>query len=221
MSIIPSEQPRERLLRLGVQALSTEELLALLINSGSAGFSARDIAHTVLTQYRSLADLAGRDISELRKIRGMGTAKAATLQAALELAHRVQAEPFSDRITINSPTVLAKRMAPLLRHLRTETFHVLLLNTANQIIRDVVVGEGSLNAVVIHPREVFRIAISESAASVILVHNHPSGNTEPSKEDIHITKQLVEAGKIVDIKVIDHVIIAGNNYTSLAERNLM
>lgn len=213
--------PRERLLRLGPRALATSELLALLINTGTVGLSAADIARDLLVRFPSLADLSGRDASELRALKGMGSAKAATLCAAFELAHRIQAEPFGDRVVITSPRVLANLLIPRLRNLRTETFHVVMLNSANQIIRDVAVSEGSLNSVVIHPREVFRLAIAENAAAVILAHNHPSGNTEPSKEDITVTRQLVEAGRIVDIRVLDHLVIGGDDFTSLAERHLL
>jgi DNA repair protein RadC len=213
--------PRERLLRLGPQALSTQELLALLINTGQQGNPALAIAAALLDRFPSLADIAARDVSELRGVLGLGTAKASLVKAALELATRMQAEPYSGKYAITGPESLAKRMAPLLQHQRTELFYVLLLNTANLVIRDVLVGKGSLNSVSIHPREVFRLAISECAASILLVHNHPSGNAEPSADDVAITKQLVAAGRIVDINVLDHVIIAGNSYTSLAERNLM
>jgi len=215
------DRPRERLVRHGAAALATTELLALLIGHGTAGRPAESIARDLLDRTRSLTDLAARDVAEIRAVPGMGTAKAATLCAAMELAHRIQAEPFSARPVISSPEVLAGMMRPRLRHQRQESFHVLLLSSANQLIRDVLVGVGSLNACIIHPREVFRIAIAENAASVILVHNHPSGNTEPSAEDLAITRQLVDAGRIVDIRVIDHVIIAGEEFTSFAQRHLL
>lgn len=215
------ERPRERLLHHGAKALTTTELLALLIGHGTAGVSADAIARSILDQFGSLTDLAARDVAELRRIHGMGTAKAATLCAALELAVRLQAEPFARGASITSPRILADLMRPRLRHQRTESFHVLLLNSANQLLRDVVASEGSLNACVIHPREVFRIAIAENAAAVILLHNHPSGNTEPSPEDLAITRQLVDAGRIVDIRVLDHVIIGGDGFTSFAERHLL
>lgn len=215
------DRPRERLIALGATALSTQELLELLINSGSRRASAQQIAHSVIDRYPSLTDLASRDVAELRSILGMGDAKAATLCAAFELAQRIQAAPFQHRLIITSPEMVARRLIPRMRHLRTETFVVMLLSSANQIIRDVVISEGSLNAVLIHPREVFRLAIAESAASIIVAHNHPSGNVEPSAEDIAITKQLVEAGRIVDIRVLDHIIIAGDAFTSLAERQVL
>ena len=221
MPVLQADRPRERLLRFGAPALSTEELLGLLINYGTAQQSALDIAHAVLERYPSLTDLAGRDVAELRAIHGMGTAKASTLCAAFELAHRIQAAPFHHKEVVSSPAVLARMLTPRMRHLRKETFVVVLLNTANQVLRDVAVGEGSLNAVIIHPREVFRLAIAENAASIIVAHNHPSGNLEPSREDIAITKQLVEAGRIVDIRVLDHLIIAGESFTSMAERHLL
>lgn len=218
---IEQERPRERLLQHGPRALTTYELLALLIGHGTAGSSAESIARNVLERFPSLTDLAGRDASELKTIHGMGMAKAATLCAAIELANRIQAEPFTARTSITSPALLARLMAPQLRHARTESFHVLLMNSANQIIRDVTVSQGSLNSCIIHPREVFRIAIAENAAAIILLHNHPSGNTEPSREDLTITQQLVDAGRIVDIRVLDHVIIGGDDYTSFAERHLL
>lgn len=216
-----SDRPRERLVQLGATALSTRELLTLLIGSGTPKHSASQIAQDILVRFTSLADLASRDVVELMSIHGMGTAKATTLCAAFELARRIQAEPFAERVTVTTPAVLAQILIPRMRHLRTESFRVVLLNSANQVLRDVCVSDGSLNAVLIHPREVFRLAIAESAASIIVAHNHPSGNTEPSKEDIAITKQLVDAGNIVDIRVLDHLIIAGNSYTSFVERGLM
>jgi DNA repair protein RadC len=216
-----TDRPRERLIQVGPDALSTQELLTLLISSGTSKRSASDIAHDILQRFTSLADLASRDVVELMSIHGMGAAKATTLCAAFELARRIQAEPFTERIVVSTPAVLAQTMIPRMRHLRTESFRVVLLNSANQVIREVCVSDGSLIAVLIHPREVFRLAIAESAASIIVAHNHPSGNTEPSGEDVAITKQLIEAGRIVDIKVLDHLIIAGNTYTSFVERGLM
>ena len=216
-----SDRPRERLARLGPRALSTRELLALLINSGTVLRSADTIAGDLLERYGSLNTIAGCDVSELMLMPGMGNAKAATLCAALELATRLQAEPFTDQRSITSPELLARRMITRLRHLKREIFLVILLNTAHQIIREVSVGEGSLNAVVVHPREVFRLAIAEHAAAIILVHNHPSGNPEPSKEDLAITRHLTEAGRIVEIKVLDHIIIGGDTFTSFSDRNLL
>ncbi|MEN3026862.1 MAG: DNA repair protein RadC [Chlorobiota bacterium] len=214
------ERPRERLLRYGASVLADAELLAILIGSGTQGFSALDVARALLQRFGSLTELASRDVSELRGIRGMGTVRAVTLAAAFEVARRLQAEPFTSRRVIRSPADVAQMFIPRLRGARTESFWVLLLNAANQVIREVVVSEGILTASLVHPREVFRLAITESAAAVILLHNHPSGNTEPSPEDIALTRQLVQAGSIVGIPVLDHIIIAGETYVSLRERGV-
>lgn len=215
------ERPRERLLRYGAETLSDAEVLAILIGSGTRGFSALDVARELLQRFGNLTELSRRDVSELRAVRGMGTVRAVVLSAAFELVRRIQAEPFTARRVIRSPEDVARMYIPRLRSARTESFRVLLLNAANQIIREVVVSEGTLTASLAHPREVFRLAITESAAAVILLHNHPSGNTEPSPEDIALTRQLVQAGKLLDIPVLDHIIIAGEAYVSLRERGVL
>ncbi|GBD07601.1 hypothetical protein HRbin21_01431 [bacterium HR21] len=214
------ERPRERLLRYGASVLSNAELLAILIGSGTQGFSALDVARELLDRFGSLTDLAARDVSELRAVRGMGMVRSIVLAAAFEVARRLQAEPFAARRVIRSPEDVARLYIPRLRGARTESFHVLLLNAANQIVREVLVSEGTLTASLVHPREVFRLAITESAAAIIVLHNHPSGNSEPSAEDIAVTRQLVQAGKLLDIPVLDHIIIAGDSYTSLRERGV-
>lgn len=222
-SLLPSsvsEQPRERLIKHGPRALSTHELLALILGNGTRSSPVLSLATDLLRRFGSLADIARMDVAELRHHHGLGTAKAARLCAALELASRLQSEPFHTRTVITGPGALAAYLAPMFRNARTEHFNIVMLNSANQIIRIQEVSHGSLNACVIHPREVFRLAIAESAAGIILVHNHPSGNTEPSKADIEITKRLVQAGNIVDIRILDHLIIGGDEYTSLVERNL-
>lgn len=215
------ERPRERLVRYGAAVLSDAELLAILIGSGTHGFSALDVARELLRRFGTLTELSARDVSELRTIRGMGTVRAVVLAAAFELARRLQAEPFAARKVIRSPEDVARLYIPRLRGARTESFHVLLLNAAHQVIREVRISEGTLTASLVHPREVFRLAITESAAAIIALHNHPSGNTEPSAEDIALTRQLVQAGTVVEIPVLDHIIIAGEAYVSLRERGLM
>ncbi len=215
------ERPRERLLRYGAAVLSDAELLAIFIGSGTQGFSALDVARELLQRFGSLTEIASRDVSELRSVRGMGTVRAVVLAAAAELARRLQAEPFSARKVIRSPEDVARMYIPRFRGARTESFHVLLLNAAHQVVREVPVSTGTLTASLVHPREVFRLAITESAAAVILLHNHPSGNAEPSPEDVAVTRQLVSAGTLLDIPVLDHIIIAGDAYTSLRERGLM
>lgn len=215
------ERPRERLMNHGAHTLSDAELLAILIAKGTKGFSALDAARTMLQRFSTLSEMSARDLSDLAQIKGIGKVKAVTLAAAFELSRRIEAAPFHTKQVIRSPQDVAAYYIPRLRGSQKESFRVLLLNTANQVFREVLVSEGSLNASLAHPREVFRSAISEAAASVILLHNHPSGNTEPSREDIELTRQLTEAGKIIDIKVLDHLIIAGEHYVSLAEKRVL
>ncbi|TAL68723.1 MAG: JAB domain-containing protein [Bacteroidetes bacterium] len=215
------ERPRERLIRHGGASLSDSELLAILISSGTKGFSALDASRKLLNKYSSITNLVSCDLSELKKTKGVGSAKAVKLAAAFEIARRIKAEPFSQKKIFRTPEEVAYYYIPKFHGERVETFFILLLNSANQIFREEVVAKGTLNSSIVHPREVFRFAITESAAGIILIHNHPSGNSEPSKEDLLITKQLVEAGKIIDIKVLDHIIIAGESFTSFAQKGLI
>jgi DNA repair protein RadC len=155
------------------------------------------------------------------KIKGLGETKAITLAATFEIGKRIETGTAKELSKISQPEDIAKIYIPKYRGVRAEIFKVLLLNTANKIFREINVTEGILNASIVHPREVFRLAITESAASIILMHNHPSGNPEPSDEDRKITRQLIEASKIIDIKVLDHIIIAGDSFTSFAKEGLM
>lgn len=213
----PDERPRERLLYHGAHSLRDAELLAILISTGTRGKSAIDLATEMLDRYQSLVELSSRDVSELKSLHGIGQAKAITIVAACELAKRIQSAPFHNRKMITSPGDIAEYFIPRLRGIKQETFNVVLLNAANQVVRMVKVSEGSLNASIAHPREVFRLAITESAAAIILLHNHPSGNTNPSQADITVTKQCTEAGKLLGIEVLDHIIIAGDNFTSMRD----
>jgi DNA repair protein RadC len=215
------ERPRERLFRHGSNSLSDAELLAIIISSGTKGFSALDAARKMLDDYSTVSNLASCDLSEIRKVRGLGMAKAAKLAASFELAKRIKAEPFTPKKIYRGPEDVASYYIPRFFGEKVELFKTLLLNSANQVIREVEISKGTLNSSVVHPREVFRLAITESAAALILIHNHPSGNSEPSKEDILITKQITEAGNIIDIKVLDHIIIAGDSFTSFAQRGLI
>lgn len=217
----PDERPREKLIKNGAASLSDAELIAIIIRAGTKKYSAIDVARDLIDLYGNLSKLASCDVSELQKIKGIGRTKAVQIAAVFELVRRVQAEPYDPSKIIRSPEDVAKYYIPRLRNLRQETFWVLMLNSANQIIREVKITEGILNASIVHPREVFRTAITESAASIILLHNHPSGNPQPSNDDIIITKKLVQTGEIVDIKVLDHLIIAGDSYTSLKKLELM
>lgn len=176
----------------------------------------------MITKHRNLAALATKTLSDLTKTGGIGKDKATTLLAAFELSRRIQSQSkwFNER-KITSPAEVAEIFIPILRDEMKEKFLVVCLSTSNKIIAHEVISIGNLNSSVVHPREVFKTAIDNNSASVILIHNHPSGNPEPSNEDISITKKLVETGKILDIPVFDHIIIAGNNYTSFVERRLI
>jgi DNA repair protein RadC len=217
------ERPREKLISRGASALSDSELLAILINNGTQHLSAVDVAKNLLSEHRSLRNIGALTVADLKQKRnkGIGTAKAVMISAAFELARRISAKSTENDSPIRSPEDVALRFAPQLRDLKQEVFMVLSLSSANRIIRERTVTKGLLNSSLTHPREVFREAILENAASVILMHNHPSGNLEPSREDIAITKQIVEAGKIIGISVHDHIIIAGDGFTSMMERGLM
>lgn len=215
------ERPRERLLQYGPQHLTEAELLGILLGKGTKDKTAIDVARQLLNQYESLHKLFSRSPSEMMKVKGIGSAKAASLSAAFELVRRVQSQGNSDKATFKRSSDVAKHYLPLFRDLKKEVFKVLLLNRANRLIREVFVSEGTLDASIVHPRDVFKEAILEPAAGVILIHNHPSGNPAPSEEDLRITKQLVEAGRLLGIKVYDHIILAGDHYQSLADEGLM
>ncbi len=216
-----SERPRERLLQHGSEHLTEAELLGILLGKGTRQKTAVDLARDLLEAYDSLPKLFSRSPSELTQIKGIGSAKAATLSAAFELARRMQSTQKPSQKTFKRSADVAGHYLPLMRDLRKEVFRVLLLNRANRLIKEVTISEGTLDASIVHPRDVFREALLEPAAGVILIHNHPSGNSAPSEEDLRITKQLVEAGRLLGIKVYDHVILAGQTYRSLADEGLM
>lgn len=215
------ERPREKLLRRGSHALSDAELLAILVRSGTGRQTALDVARHILVQERNLRRIAGKSSAELMRIKGIGRAKAVELLAAFEIGRRVETAHEEEKSIVRSPEDVARLMLPVLRDRTEEVFFVLLLDANNGVKDSIEITRGTLNASLVHPREVFKAAIDHLAASIIVVHNHPSGNREPSREDVEITKQLVEAGKIIAIPLHDHVIIAGDGYTSLAERGLL
>ncbi len=215
------ERPREKLLQLGVESLSEAELLAILLRAGSGKVTAVDVAKTLLREFKSLSNISSRSVQELMQFHGIGEAKAISIVAAFELGRRSASKRDENRLRIRSPQDVVERYQPLFRDMKHEVFKVLLLDSANHLLRDTEVSSGILNSSLAHPREVFRSAIAEPAASIILMHNHPSGNPEPSSDDIQITKQLVESGKILGIPVHDHIIITASSYTSFAERGLL
>jgi DNA repair protein RadC len=217
------ERPRERLLRLGACTLSDAELLAVLLGVGhaSTGESALDQARTLLARLGSLRRLERATARQLRLVCGVGAAAAARLQAAVELGRRLASKPLRAGDVLRSSRDVDRHYRGRLAGLLTETFHVVLLDTRNRILGDVKISEGTLSSTIVHPREVFRPGIEEGAAALILVHNHPSGDPAPSAEDLAITRRLRDAGELVGIKVLDHVIVAASGYTSLVERGVL
>ena len=216
-----TERPRERLYWNGPDALADAELLALQLGTGCRGRSAIDVAREVLGTYGSLAQVAAREAAELARVPGVGRAKAARLAAAFELTRRLRARTPGTRVVLSSPAEVYEAFAPLMEDLRHEVFRVALLDAQNALLRDRVVSEGTLSASLVHAREVFKLAILESAASVILLHNHPSGDPTPSREDVRLTRQLVECGRLLELPVHDHVIIGRDRFASLAERGII
>ncbi len=215
------DRPREKLLKHGPAALSDAELIAIVIGSGSGRITALDLAKRLLVDHKNIGVLSTLSIEELSRHRGLGKARSAELVAVFELGRRLTRTSGVKKIRITGPSDVAAYMAPQIAHLKREVFEVLLLNSSNTVQKQVRISEGNLNASIVHPREVFKAAIDGLAAAIILVHNHPSGNPEPSNEDKLITRQLIEAGRIMGIPVHDHVIIAGTTYASFAERGLM
>jgi DNA repair protein RadC len=216
-----TDRPRERLYWNGPDALADVELLALQLGVGARGRSALDVARELLARYGSLADVAGRELAELAQIPGVGPAKAARLAAAFELTRRLRARTPGARTVLSQPAQVFEAFAPLMEDLRREVFRVALLDAQNGLLRDCVISEGTLSASLVHPREVFKPAILESAASIILLHNHPSGDPTPSREDVRLTRQLVDCARLLDLRIHDHVIVGRGRYASLAERGLI
>ncbi|MBU1100526.1 MAG: DNA repair protein RadC [Bacteroidetes bacterium] len=216
------DRPREKLVMRGVNSLSDTELIAILLRTGQKGKSVICLAQDLMVQFGNLSNIATQSLDSLVKIPGIGKDKAATLIAALELSRRIGSQKRSILDTkITSPGEVAQYFIPLLRDEIKEKFIVVCLSSSNKIIKHETISVGNLNTSVVHPREVFKVAIENNSANIILLHNHPSGNPEPSNEDIKITKQLVEAGKIIDIQVFDHIIIAADSYTSFVDRKIL
>ena len=215
------ERPRERFLTKGPEALSDGECLAILLGAGVPGQTALDQAQALLAAFGSLGEIASREVQELAWVGGLGIVKAVRLGAAVELARRMRARPNGSRIRLSSPDEVAGYYGPALESKKKEVFRVALLDSQNGLLRDVQVSEGSLSAAIVHPREVFRSAILEACAHLILVHNHPSGDPTPSKEDLHLTRQLVEGARLLGMRVHDHVIIGEGRHVSLAQRGLV
>jgi DNA repair protein RadC len=217
-----TERPRERLLRYGADKLSGEELLAVLISRGAGGAPVRDIAHELLVRFGSVAAIADATVEELKRVPGVGTAKACQIKAAFELARRFQESLAPDtREALTSPEAVVKVIKPRLVERKKECFFTVLLDARNRYIRTELVSVGSLDATIAHPREVFNPALHDHAPSIIIVHNHPSGDPTPSGEDISLTRRLREAGNVLGIKLLDHIIIAGEKFYSFRSQGLL
>lgn len=214
------DRPRERLRAHGAQALSNAELLAVLLRTGVAGLNAVQLAQELLVKFEGLSGMHAADHAELVKTRGVGPAKAAQLQAAIELGRRLAAASPEDRPTIQSPAQAAELLMYEMGALEREHLRVLLLDTRNRLQRIVEVYRGSLNSSLIRIAEVFRDAVRANSAAIIVAHNHPSGDPSPSPEDVAVTKALIEAGKLLDIEVLDHLIIGKGRFVSIKSRGL-
>lgn len=212
-----SERPRERLLQEGPESLSDAQLLAILLRVGRQDSSAVQVAMDLLHILEGLQGLANRSLEELCAIPGVGPAKAAQIKAAIELGKRVLSTPLTKGMKIANSQSVFQHYYPLLRDLRHEVFKVILLDAKHAVIRDLTVSKGSLTTSLVHPREVYTQAIRESAAAVIFLHNHPSGDPQPSTEDRALTARLQEAGHILGIRVLDHVILGDGRYVSFAD----
>lgn len=217
-----TERPRERLWRLGAASLTSPELVAVLLGTGGGGEPVGRVAANLLEAHGgSLRRLASRPAAELLHQTGIGPSKAARLLAAFEIAARLAREPRLQLARIREPDDVVRLLAPQLRDLAVEEFHLLALDSQSRVIRLHLVTRGLLNSSLVHPREVFRPAIAEAAAGIIVVHNHPSGDPTPSAEDRAVTRQLVAAGQLLDLPLYDHVIIAGDQFTSLAASGML
>jgi len=214
-------QPRERIHNYGPEVLSNKEILAIILRTGSQGENVLDLAERILTETSGLRGLARLSLHELQQISGIGQAKAAQVKAALELGRRVICADPSSRPVINSPSDVAELVMEEMRVLDREHFRIIHLSTRNNVLGISSVSVGSLNSSIVHPRECFKEAIRRNANTVILLHNHPSGDPAPSREDIDITKRLAEGGRILGIEVLDHVIIGDKNFVSLKEQGVI
>jgi DNA repair protein RadC len=223
VSTLPdAERPRERLWSLGAAALTTAELLAVVLSTGGGGHDVMEVAGRLLEMTDgSLRRLACRPAAELLRSPGIGPTKAGRLIAAFELGARTAREERPPVLKIREPEDVIRLFGTRLRDLQVEEFHLLALDSQSQVLREVLITRGLLNSSLVHPREVFRAAIAEAAAGIIVVHNHPSGDPTPSAEDRNVTKQLSEAGRLLDLPLYDHVIVAGDRFLSFAATGLL
>lgn len=217
-----TERPREKLYRQGPETLSNEELLAIIIRTGTRTETSIELAKKVLSRdNRGLVYLRDTTLQELMETKGVGECKAAQILAAIEIGKRINHHTALNKVKINQPGSVAELFMDEMRYLQKEHFRIILLDTKNQIIAMEEISIGTLNASIVHPRDVFKIAIKRNANSIILIHNHPSGDPTPSKEDINITNRLLDVGELVGIRVLDHIVIGDNRYISFKQKNII
>ncbi|GMV91560.1 MAG: UPF0758 protein [Candidatus Hydrogenedentota bacterium] len=217
----PDERPRERLARLGPEALRDAELIAVLFRTGTRETGAVALADKVIQHFGDLRALARASIEELQQVKGLGEVKAIEIKAAIELGKRLARHVADQRPRITAAEDVVKLLMIDYKDKETEEFKALLLNTKNEVLKVLPISSGVLDATLALPRDVFRQAVREGATAVIVCHNHPSGDPEPSRDDISLTRRLVEAADILGIRLLDHVVFGDNRYVSLKERNLM
>jgi len=218
--IQPKDRPQERLLKHGSAALSDSELLAIILRTGTKGENVLNLCTRILSTY-NIQQLSRASPTKLQEVHGVGAAKASQIAAMFELTRRLETFTEEEKTRISSPEAAYNHIYPKVREQKKEFFIALHLDTKNNLLREEIVSVGSLNANIVHPREVFKTAIQESAAAIIVAHNHPSGDPSPSQNDIDITRKLVETGRVIGIEVYDHIIIGNGRFISLKEQNLI
>ncbi len=216
-----NERPRERLIKYGAESLSDSQLIAIILRTGSEEKGVMGLSMALLDAFKTLRSIDSASISELSSMKGLGIAKIAQIKAAFELGKRLMSESSDGKPIFSSSHSIYSYFAPRFKNLKKEFFIGVLLDAKNKLIRECKVSEGTLTNSLIHPREAFKEAVKESAASVIFVHNHPSGDPSPSKDDVSITERLRDAGNLLGINVLDHVIIGDGKYVSLKEKGLL
>lgn len=215
------ERPRERLVKYGAEVLSDAELLAIILRVGTAECSAVGLAHQILAKFEGLRGIATSSVEDLSKVKGLGLAKGAQIKAMVELGRRLAASVGNSRAKVQNAHDAAAILAPALRDEPQEHFKALLLNTRHEVLKIRSVTIGGLDSSIIEPRDLFREAMSANSAAIIVAHNHPSGDPTPSREDITVTRRLCEAGRLLGIEVLDHLVIGDGRWVSLKERGLM
>lgn len=216
-----SERPRERLIKYGAESLSDAQLLAIILRTGGGGKGVLSFSMELIEKFKGFRNIDSASITDLSSMKGLGKAKIAQLKAAFELGKRLMRESLGNNPLFASSRLVYAYFAPIFKNMKKEIFLCALLDAKNRLMREVKVSEGTLTNSPIHPREAFKEAIRESAAAVIFVHNHPSGDPEPSKDDIAVTEKLKATGEIIGITVLDHVIIGDGKFVSLKEKGVL